>query len=143
MDPKIVSNGEGVRIEFDGWSVSQIRIDYRFALDLTKDDYTKNERTGENGGVGIVIESPFTVEDGAGLPVQLVPAGPRENLCPALKLWGQGITEINISNQSDLRLNFEGTTVDVPHDPSYEAWEVAIVDRKFVARPGGGAPFSW
>ena len=88
-----------------------------------------------------MIESPFEFHAGQ-QKLTLDPAGQRQDLGPALSLWGMTAEQIRVAHNSDLEVRFERATVHVPPS-NFEAWEVAIGHVKWVARPGGGKPYEW
>jgi Family of unknown function (DUF6188) len=76
--------------------------------------------------------------------VKLVPYGPPEALGAALALLHQTVTELHVSNMSDLRVTFsDGSTVEARADADHagEPWNITGRDGLLVvAPPSGGDP---
>lgn len=75
------------------------------------------------GETEVVIESPFALRSGDH-EYHLDPSE-RSGLGPLLSVYPNALTSAYVDIQATLRLKFsDGTTVTVPADPHYEAWQV-------------------
>jgi hypothetical protein len=102
-------DGQERPLRIDEQDLSFIRVDHQTRLQF--------------GGTEVVIECPFTLRRDD-REVQLDPAD-RGSLGPILTLYPDSLTSAFADDDGTLRMEFvSGTTIVVPQDPQYEAWQV-------------------
>lgn len=75
------------------------------------------------GEIEVVIESPFVLRTGE----HEYPLDPEERrgLGPLLGVYPNTLTSASVDDKATLRLTFtDETTITVPADPQYEAWQI-------------------
>ncbi|OUC95133.1 DUF6188 family protein [Streptosporangium minutum] len=117
-------------LPYRGMQVVQVRVSYQLTLLL-------------DGDAQVNIESTATLTSGSlsapdAEPVHLTPE--RQEVAPALALFGATIVSSVAFNSGALRLVFDaGTHLNVKPDSQYEAWSTrGPDDLRFVCLPGGG-----
>jgi hypothetical protein len=88
-------------------------------------------------GVEIVIASPFELVKDEDRWV-LDPERPEE-IAPAFQVLWRIVSNVTVENDGRLVIGFfDGTIVNVPSDPDYEAWEIVAENGlRLICMPGG------
>jgi hypothetical protein len=92
-----------------------------------------------SGGVELRIEQPFVVTSADGTESLVVPQGEPERAAPAVQLARREVERAEAFKDGHLELSFsDGTTLKVPADEGFEAWELVGPDGlRTVSLPGG------
>jgi hypothetical protein len=100
-----------------GHEVTQLLVDHRFGIIVWWKD------GGRNASATIVIEAPFTIQEGAGTH-SCDPAN-TSSLGPALSLFGRGVETVAAHRDGLLLIRFtDGTELRVPkREDARETWE--------------------
>lgn len=92
-----------------------------------------------SGGFELRIEQPFVVTNSDGTETLVVPEGDPERLSSAVQLARREVAPAEAFKDGHLEVSFsDGTTLGVPADEGFEAWEFVGPDGlRTVSLPGG------
>lgn len=124
-DARAECTPDGWIIRFDGGTVTQLIVDYRFSFRL-------------EGGALIVIEEPFTVDWG-GILRRVPPGDVAHEVADALPLFNRTVECVSARSSGELSVEFrDGPTIGVEANSTYENWQVVMPDgEQWIGAPGG------
>ncbi len=134
MAPALIEVGDGWELPVQGWQVTRCFVDPG-AFGLLVDGGTGETLHLYLEGLFTASESDALVSYGGG---DAVPS----DYAPLLALMGRTVARVYIARSGDLHIEFDdASTIHVPPDPDYEAWELDGLGRLMViCMPGGGEP---
>jgi hypothetical protein len=117
-------------IDLDDWTVDAIEMDYAVNVKLRCSDIQEQDR------IDIKIETSFALSSPRG-SATMIPEDP-STLAPVLSILRMKALRIIARSDGNLLLELDNsTTIHVPPDPSYEAWNVCCRKLLLVGLAGG------
>jgi hypothetical protein len=104
--------------DLDGYEVTYLHIDYRFAFDCTR--YVDGEA---DDSLCVIVETPFTLRTSSGEEEHFNPSDAL-TLGGALAILHKSITSLTAYRNGCLQIVFtDGMELLVTKNPQYESWE--------------------
>jgi hypothetical protein len=136
-----VEVADGFRIKVEGWTVGCLVIDSHFRLHL----FDRGKADSSERHFQVAIEQPFTFRAEGEVEASLVADRSSVQLGRCLDLMWQLVTELHVSNTSELAVRFaNGAEIRVSSIPRYESWQLSGYDNlPVVSRSDGEEPSIW